>query len=196
MSFITGTSTELIYASTSPGTAKNTFTSEVLINDTTGMGPQAHLPADFWLPQNNQNGRAIRIVARGILSTTGTPTYTFTVRFGAAASTSTAIVLGSAAITTASGVSNKGWEFEGDVIMKTIAGAGTNSTVEGAGMVSSPAGFASPFQYELWGGAAQPGTVATVDTSITNYINFNITCSASSSSNSIQILQLLVFGLN
>lgn len=196
MSFITGTNTELIYASTTPGTAKNTFTSEVQINDTAGMGPQAHLPADFWLPQNNQNGRAIRIVARGILSSTSTPTYTFTVRFGAAGNTTSAIVAGSAAITTASSISNKGWEFEADIIMKTIAGAGTNSTVVGSGFVTSPAGFASPFQYELWGGAAQPGTVATVDTSIVNYINFNVACSASSASNSIQVLQLLVFGLN
>ncbi len=196
MSFLTGTNTELIYASAAAGTAKNTFTSEVQINDTAGMGVQAHLPADFFLPNNTQKGRGIRIVARGILSSTGTPTYTFTVRAGAAGNTTSAILLGSAALTTASGISNKGWEFEGDVFLEAIAGAGTNSTVRGAGMINSPAGLASPFSYELWGGAAQPGTVATLDTSITNYINFNVACSASSASNSIQILQLLVFGLN
>ena len=40
------------------------------------------------------------------------------------------------------------------------------------------------------------GTVATVDTSITNYINFNVACSSSSSSNTITLQQLIVLGLN
>lgn len=195
MSFLTGTNTELIYASTAAGTAKNTFTSEVQINDTAGMGAQAHLPADFWLPNNTQPGRGIRIVARGILSSTATPTYTFTIRFGAAANTSSAIVLGSAALTTGSGVSNQMFELEGDVILTTLGAAGTNSTVRGTGMIQC-GGLASPFTYPVWGGAASPGTVATVDTSITNYINFNVTCSASSASNTITLQQLLIFGLN
>ena len=195
MSFLTGTNTELIYASTAAGTAKNTFTSEVQINDTAGMGAQPHLPPDFWQPNQNQTGRGIRIVARGILSSTGTPTYTFTVRFGAAGNTSSAIVLGSAALTTGSGVSNQMFELEGDVILTTMGAAGTNSTVRGIGLIQC-GGLASPFCYPVYGGAASPGTVATVDTSITNYINFNVACSASSASNTITLQQLLVFGLN
>lgn len=196
MSFLTGTSTELIYASTSAGTAKASFTTEVLINDTAGMGVQAHLPPDFWLPNKAQSiGRGIRVVARGILSSTLTPTYTFTLRSGAAASTTAAILLGSAAITTGSGVTNQVWEFEGDVILESIGAAGANSTVRGTGLIKSP-GVASPFMYSLFGGAASPGTVATLDTSITNYFNFNVTCSANSASNSIQIQQLLILGFN
>lgn len=194
MSFLTGTNTELIYASTSAGTAKNTFTSEVQINDTTGMGVQPHLPADFWLPNNTSKGRGIRIVARGILSSTATPTYTFTVRLGAAGNTSSAIILGSAALTTGSTVTNQIFEFEGDVILTTLGAAGTNSTVQGTGLLTCP-GLATSIA-SLYGGAASPGTVATVDTSITNYINFNVACSASSASNTITLQQLLVFGLN
>lgn len=195
MSFLTGTNTELIYASIAAGTAKASFTSEVQINDTAGMGVQAHLPPDFWLPNRTQPGRGIRIVAKGIVSSTGTPTYTFTTRFGSAGSTTAAIVMGSAAITTGSGISNQYWEYEGDVILESIGAAGTNSTVRGIGSIFS-GGFASPFQYPLYGGAASPGTVATVDTSITNYINFNVACSANSASNTITLQQLLVFGLN
>lgn len=195
MSFLTGTSQELIYASTSAGTAKASFTSEVLINDTTGMGVQAHLPADFWLPNKSSVGRGITIRARGILSSTATPTYTFTVRLGTAANTTAAIVLGSAALTTGSGVTNAEWLFEGDIILEAIGAAGANSTVRGKGSLES-GGLASPFWYALNGSAASPGTVATVDTSITNYINFNVTCSASSASNTITLQQLLVFGLN
>jgi hypothetical protein len=198
MSSITTTNTELIYASQHAATAKASFTSEVQINDTAGMGAQAFIPANFWAPMSGgaATGKAIRIVARGIVSSTSTPTYTFTIRAGTAGNTSSAILAGSAAITTASSITNKGWELEADIVLETLGAAGTNSTVRGAGFITSPAGFASPFQYEIWGGASQPGTVATLDTTIVNYINFNLTCSANSSSNSIQLLQLLVFGLN
>jgi hypothetical protein len=195
MSFFTGTNVELLYFSTATGTAKGTFTSEVQINDTAGMGVQAHLPPDFWLPNQTSVGRGIRIVARGILSSTATPTYTFTIRSGAAGSTSAAILLGSAALTTGSGVSNQMWELEGDCVLTAIGAAGTNSTVRGIGSIFC-GGLASPFQYPIWGGAASPGTVATVDTSIMNFINFNVTCSASSASNTITLQQLQVYGLN
>lgn len=195
MSFLTGTNVELIYQNVTSGTAKASFTSEVPINDTAGMGAQAQLPPRFWVPFYGED-RSLKVFARGILSSTGTPTYTFTLRLGAAGSTSAAIVLGSAAITTASSITNKAFEFEGDIVMRTLGADGANSTVEGAGMISSPAGFASPFQFELWGGATQPGTVATVDASITNFLNFNVTCSASSASNSITLLELKVYGEN
>ena len=196
MSFLTGTNTELIYASTGPSAAKASWTTEVQCNDVATMGVQAHLPPDFWLPTPGQVGRGIRIKAAGILSSTGTPTYTFSIRLGAAGSTSTAIVLGSAAITTGSGVTNQYWQLEGDVILNTLGAAGTNSTVRGTGYIMSP-GFASATLIcPMWGGAATPGTVATVDTSITNYINLNIAGSASSASNTITIHQLLVWGLN
>ena len=195
MSFLTGTNTELIYASLNAGTAKNTFTSEVTINDTAGMGVQCHLPPDFWLANNGQPGRGIKIIAEGIFSSTATPTYTFTIRSGAAANTTSAILLGSAAITTGSGVSNQYWRLEGEVVLTAIGAAGTNSTVRGIGYILAP-GAASPFIYPVYGGAASPGTVATLDTSITNYINFNVACSASSASNTITLQKLQVFGLN
>lgn len=194
MSYLTGTGTELIYINTASGTAKNTFTTEVSINDTAGMGERASLPAGFFNPPYGV-GKTIRIMARGILSSTGTPTYTFTCRLGTTGSITSSIVLGSAALTTGSGVTNQIWEFEGDLVMRTIGAAGANSTVQGTGLVFSP-GLASPFNYALFGSAASPGTVATVDVSIQNYINFNVACSASNAANSITLLQLQVWGLN
>lgn len=198
MSGLTGTWAEVIYASTAAGTAKNTFTSEVTINDTAGMGVQAHIPPDFWLPNKpNSIGRGLRIVGRGILSSASatTPTYTFSVRLGTAANVTAAIVLGSAALTTGTGVTNQMFEFQGDVFLEAIGAAGTNSTVRGVGLIAS-GGLASPFSYPLYGAAASPGTVATVDTSITNYINFNVACSASNAANTITLHQLVVWGPN
>lgn len=194
MSFLTGTNVELIYASTGVSAAKASWTTEVTCNDTATMGVQAHLPPDFFLPSPGQIGRGIRIVARGILSSTGTPTYTFTIRAGAAGAINTAILLGTAALTTGSGVTNQIWEMQGDVVLTTIGAAGTNSTVRGVGTFISP-GTANKID-PAYGGGASPGTVATLDTTITNYINFNIACSASSASNTVTIQQLLVFGLN
>lgn len=194
MSFLTGTSTELIYTSVVAGAAKASFTSEVQINDVATMGVQAHLPPDFFLPSVASTGKTIRVVARGILSSTGTPTYTFTVRGGAAAATTGAIILGSGALTTGSGVSNQIWEFEGEAALKTMGAAGANSTLIGTGLLSS-SGTANKID-PIYGGGATPGTVTTFDTSITNYINFNVTCSANSASNTITLQSLQVYGLN
>lgn len=195
MSFLTGTNTEAIYASTTAGTAKASFTSEVQINDTTGMGVQAHLPPDFWLPSPTAVGKGIRIVARGIFSTTSTPTYTFTIRSGAAGSTTAAILLGSAALTTGSGVSNQPFELQGDVVLVSQGASGANSTVRGTGMIISP-GLATTIAGVGAGASLTTPTATTLDCSITNYINFNVTCSASSASNTITLQQLLIFGLN
>lgn len=193
MSNQSGVYTDLIYANIATGTAKASFTSEFKINDTAGMGATALLLPEFWMPGGNGLGRGVHVIARGILSSTGTPTYTFSLRLGAEGSTTAAIILGSAALTTGSGVSNQPWEFEGDVIMRTMGASGANSTVQGTGMFKSP-GIASPFMAALWGGASSPGTVATVDHSITNYFNFNVTCSASSASNTITLQQFVILG--
>lgn len=195
MSFLTGTNCELVYANTTAGTAKNTFTSEVQINDTTGMGVQAHLPPDFWAPSPTAVGKGIRIVARGILSSTGTPTYTFTVRAGSAGSTTAAILLGSAALTTGSGVTNQPWELQGDVFLVSQGAAGANSTVRGTGMIVSP-GLATTIAGVGAGASLTTPTATTLDCSITNFINFNVTCSASSGSNGVTLQSLQVYGLN
>ena len=192
MSTQSGVYLDLLYASLAPGTAKASFTSEFKINDTAGMGPTALILPEYWQP-NAGIGRGFRIIARGILSSTGTPTYPLTLRLGAEGSSSAAIILGSAALTTGSGVTNQPWEFQGDVIMRTLGASGANSTVQGVGLFQSP-GIASPFAAALFGGAASPGTVATVDHSITNYFNFNVACSASSASNSITLQQLIILG--
>jgi hypothetical protein len=202
MSFITGTNTELIYASTTPGTAKNTFTTEVAINDTAGMGIQASIPPFFFGSRGSTNGQGLRIIARGILSSTSTVTYQFLLRMGAAAATTAApIILGCSAVTTGTTVTNQPFQFEGEFIMRTPAGAvGQNSTGIGIGMFYSP-GIASPFMAPLWGNnsggtvVTSPGTAA-IDTSIQNYFNFNCICGTSNAANSVTLQSLLVFGLN
>lgn len=202
MSFLTGTNVELLYASTSVGASLNTFTTEALLNTTATMGTQFHLPPDFWLPNQNSVGRGIKIVARGTLASTGTPTYTVTVRGGAAANITTAPILaGTGAIATISGATTSAWELEVDLILKAIAAAGGNSTLFGVGRIDSN-GLSGTANTSVAGGLTTagtlvaPGTITTLDTSITNYINVNVACSASSASNVFALQSLLVYGLN
>jgi hypothetical protein len=197
-SFTTGTVQELIYANTASGTAKNTFTAEAtaILNDVAGMGAQAQLDPYFFKPVTGV-GKAIKIIARGIASTTVTPTYQFLLRMGATGTGGT-LVWEMPAATTLSGIASKGWEVASDIIVRTTGGAGANSTVQGIGLFTgdSTGWNANSLGLMGWSNNTQPGTIATFDISITNTINLNAVCSASSASNSLQCLQLLVWGMN
>lgn len=176
-----------LYRLGSAGTAQNTFTSERVLHDTAGAGPRPVIPPNFILP-GGEREFTFRYWAQGIHGCTATPTFTWTLRLGANASTSAAIVGGTAALTMQSGVTNQSWRIEEEIVFTTIADAGANSTVRGLGMLWST-GIASPFMAPFNSAAsATAPTVATVDTSIANYFNLNITCSASSASNTIQLL--------
>jgi len=192
MSFLTGTNCELIYQSVKPATAKNTFTAEALINDVAGMGPQPILPPFFFLPSGSLS-KGIRIMARGIISTTVTPTFQLVARLGGAAAITGPIIGQSPALTTGSGIANLLFELELDAFMETLGGAGANSTMRGLGLL---AGAPFTIQGSVFGGGATPGTIATVDISITNYVNISAVCGTSSVSNAIQLLSLSVYGLN
>lgn len=198
---VTGTWTELIYGNVSVGTAKNTFTTEFAINDVAGMGPIMTLPPEFFMPSINY-GKTLRIVARGVQLGTGStpPTWLWTFRFNPtltpAAPPTGPIIAGGAAAITGTTNANSLWEAEFDVQMVTYGGAGNNSTLRGLGLLTSPRGLVSPFGMELFGGAASPGSVATFDWSVANTLTVGLTCGTSLAANQMQLLQLLVMGLN
>jgi hypothetical protein len=220
MSFVTGTTTELIYASANAANAQASFQSETLINNS-GMGVQAHLPPDFWLPSPNQVGRGIKIVARGILSVTAAtnPGYSWRIRAGVAGLGTTVVLLGTApaqatGLPTTGSPTSSLWELEGEIFVTTmgVAGATATTVIRGIGMLKCP-GLATPFA-PLWaadGGATAAATVTaspgattgsassgfSLDTATTNYINFNMCCSAAAAAgNTVTLQQLLVYGLN
>jgi hypothetical protein len=209
MSFVTGTCSELLYASATAATQVvfSSLATETQLNLASGtMGVQAHLPPDFWLPNNTSVGRGIKIVARGIFQVVAatTPTLAFTVRLGAAGTNITTpsagpIVLQSAATATTSGTTTGYFRIEGDVILKAIAGTGGNSTATAVGEIITN-GFGTTVGVAtivpMYGAGATPGTIATVDTSITNYINVDAAFGATGATNQITLQQLLVYGLN
>ncbi len=197
MSGTTGTWAELMYVNGADFTAFNTSASEGTL--LSGQNEQPTIPSNFWF---NKQGlrRTIILEAMGVLGTTSTPTIVFQVRMSSTAGSATlsGVSLGvSAAITTASGVSNKWWRLKLALVC-TVVGQGTNNaTLAGAGEVVSPGGFASPFIYPLEPTTPDTATwTATFDNSLQQYANLSATWGTSSASNTITCKQLMLWGLN
>lgn len=196
-SFQTGTVTDLMFVNTADYTAFNTSSAEGSL--LSGVNEQPIWPATFFFNKAGR-GRAIRLIASGVLSTTSTPTIIFQVRAGTTSGASflSGTSLGvTVAITTASGVTNQGWELVLDLQCNTT-GIGTgNTTLSGAGWVNSPAGFATPFSYVIEPTLPPTATwTAVIDNSLTYYLNLSVTWSASSASNTITCKKLWMLGLN
>lgn len=182
------TYTDMWYQNTADATALASFTTEASLLGGLVAGPPI-IPAEFF-DRANGIGRSLRICARGILSSTATPTYTLTIRFGTSAA---GILLGTtAAMTTGSGVTNRVWQLEADLICRAV-GSGTSATMQTGGIVQS-GGLASPFAFPI------PNDSTTwhigFDSTVANSIWLGAACSANSASNTIQLRQILVFGLN
>lgn len=162
-----------------------------------GPNTQPALPAFFL---RDADRKSILLKASGILSVTGTPTIIFQARLGPTAGSAslTGTSMGvSAAITTINNVSNARWELDLLLTLYTPGFGTGNSTLSGAGRVLSPAGFASPFIYDLEPTTPPTATwTATADASLANYFNLSATWSAGSASNTITCKSLLLLGLN
>lgn len=164
-----------------------------------GANLQPTIPANLLGTPSNVT-RRFRLCAKGVFSTTGTPTMTFTVRMSSTqgSATLTGAILGiSAAITTGSGVSNKQWWLNVDFVCKTAGQGSGNATVTTSGEVFSPGGFASPFFYPLQASAPDTATwTQTYDGAVNQYLNVDLTWSASSPSNTCTLKQLFFDSLN
>lgn len=196
-SFVTGTVVETLWTNAADGTAHANSTSEVSL--LTGLNDQPVLPALFF---HNKVGRQrlVSLLARGVFSTTGTPTLIFQVRLGETAGASfvsgTSVGV-SAAITTGSGVSNKWWELRLDLMCRTPGIGANNTTLAGSGYVKSPTGFASPFLYPLEPTTPDTATwTATINNAVTQYLNVSATWSAASASNTITMKECYFSGNN
>lgn len=127
---------EALFWATADGTPVANTTTETIIF------PNTIIPANYM-----QDGRVLRLRAFGKLSTTGTPTIIFSIRWGGVSGTVLAL---SEAITNGSGVANVNWSLEaylqtrangsagsilcfGDVSVHTAAGTVVNNTFSVSG---------------------------------------------------------------
>lgn len=192
MSFLTGTQDEVLYNNVGVATQLNTFTAEDNLQKTY---PPVIIPAGFFL-NPSAVGKALKVKAWGQLGTTGSPTFTFSLRLLTSATWSAGgLLLGSTAALTAGATQTLApFTLEADISLKALSIGGA-STLQTQGEVRGPLAFASPFGGTI--PANNTGiTLATFDNSVTYYLFLSIACNTSNALNLAQLTQLKVYGEN
>jgi hypothetical protein len=191
MSFITGTSMELLYASITQGTQLNTFTTEDNLCKTL---PPIIIPAGFWY-NLSALGKSLKVHADLRLGTTGAPTFTFTVRLLTSPTWSAAGVAWSSAALTAGTTQTLAPAFlDFNLTARALAAGATGLTLGGIGQVQSPLGLASPFAGTIPGN--NTAFTNSIDNSVTQYLFLSVACGTSNAANLIQLESLKVYGEN
>jgi hypothetical protein len=192
MSFLTGTSGELLYASVATGTQLNTFTTEDNLQKTL---PPVIIPAGFFY-NTGAVSKSLQIRAWGRLGTTGSPTFTFSVRLLTSTTWSAGgILLGTTGAVTGGATQTLApWVLDLDITLRAI-GIGGTSTLASMGVVRGPAALASPFAFTIPANNTA-FTVTTFDNSVTSYLFLSAACGTSNAANLIQLEMLKVYGEN
>jgi hypothetical protein len=190
MSFVTGTSTEVLYSSIATGTQLATFTTEDNLQKTL---PPVIIPAGFFYGPNGATGKCLRVRAYGRLGSTGAPTFTLSVRLLTSATWSAAgIGFSTAALTAGTTVTLAPFQVDLDIIFRTLA-TGAASTIAVMGAVTSQTAFTTN---GIIPAANTAFTNATYDNTLTNYLFLSAACGTSNAANLIQLEMLKVYGEN
>lgn len=170
---------ECLAWATADGAAIHTTTTETIIF------PNVTIPANLM-----QDGRCLRLRAFGKLSTTGTPTITFAIRWGGVAGT---LLATTEAITTASGAANTAWSIE--AIIQTRSNGATGSLlVMGDATLNLTASTQTSGVFGVSGFDA-PAPV-TADLTADTALSLTADWSASSASNTLTGLMMTLEALN
>lgn len=170
---------ETLAWATADGTAVANTTTETIIF------PNITVPANYL-----QDGRVLRLKAFGKLSTTGTPTITFAIRFGGVSGT---LLATTEAITNGSGVSNVNWSIEALIQVRSNGSSGT-LLVMGEAKVHTSSTAVSQNVFSVSGYDA-PAAV-TVDLTADTALSITADWSAASASNTLTGLIYTLEALN
>ena len=168
----------LLYSNTAASTAINTCTTNCAAFSTNNA---ATVPANYC-----QAGRSIRISAKGVYSTTATPTLQFGIYYGTDPTVrANNVLVGtvSGTITTGTGAANLGWGVDSNVVCFTT----TSMNGQGNAMVATSATATNT------GLIYTNASTAVVTTTAKNFYIFP-TWSASSVSNTITAQQMIISG--
>lgn len=191
-SFITGTSSELLFASITTGTQLNTFTVEDNLQKTI---PPIIVPAGFWY-NLSAAGKSLRIKAVGRLGTTGAPTFTFTGRFLTSTTWSAAgVAMSSAAITAGTTVTLAPWIVELDITARSLVDGATGLTLAILGEVRGGTSLAATGGIYSIPAANTAFTVA-LQNSVSQYFYLSVACGTSNAANLIQLELIKAYGEN
>lgn len=168
---------ECIAWATADGTAVANTTTETIIM------PNLTLPANYM-----QDGRLLKVRVQGKLSTTGTPTMTFKLRWGGVGGT---VIAQTAALTQGSGVTNVPFDIE---VMVQVRANGSSGTVMCIGLVN--VGSMTVVTNFMTAGGATAPAATTVDLTADTALAITGTWSAASASNTITGMQYSIESLN
>lgn len=175
-----------LYSNVADHTTLSSFTSEASL-----LAGNNYIPAfpALFFDGKDKSGLWFELECSGLLSCTATPTYTFSVRMGPLGTISDPLIGTSAAITCASGITNKWWALKLRAILRTPAQGSTNSVLSMDGFVTSPGGFAAPYAYALEPTTPDTATwtASAFSSLVQQYLQVSVACSASSGSNSITL---------
>jgi hypothetical protein len=163
------------------GAAVHTTTTE------TALFPAPVIPANYMC-----DGRILVLEAYGKLSTTGTPTIGFVLRYGAAVSG--VLLAQSELLTNGSGVSNVNWHLHGMISVRTNGSAGTLLAMGEVTLhTSATATLTNVFGVS---GYDAPAVSAACDLTASTALTLGAVWSASSASNTITGMHYLIKSVN
>lgn len=182
------TQPELYYSFGGASTNLATFTTEDNLMKTY---PLCDIPVGY-LANVGKRSSSMRIRATGQAGSTGTPTFTFTLRLLTATSwTAGGLVLGTSnAISAGSNLTLAPWVLDVDVTLRTLATAGSATTaVITTGNISGLA-FPTPGSIPAANGTY---SLATIDASVQYYLFLSCACGTSNAANLINTQQFKLY---
>ena len=193
MSGYSGTQYEVKYAFGGASTNLATFTTEDNLMKTY---PLAVIPADYWVTASSKLSKTAKLRATGQVGSTGTPTFTFSIRAIPSTGDATAwsaggVLLGSSnAVTAGSTVTLAPFQVDVDITQRTLGPQGGATTgLVTSGTISGP-GFPTTGMFPNSGSSP---LVSTYDAGLPYAIFLSCACSASNALNLINLQQLKLY---
>lgn len=166
----------IIWNTVVPAAVANTTSETIIFPDQT-------IPANYM-----QDGRLLRVRAQGQLSTTGTPTIIFRLRWGGVAGVVLAVT---PTITCGSGVTAKLWDL--DIILQ-VRGNGSSGTIVAIG--DCEMNGATAFEQAFCAGGSATPAATTVDLSVDKALSITAQWGTASASNTLTGWNYIIESLN
>ena len=192
MSYSNPVPTDSPFSFHNTATQLNTFTTEANLQATY---PEVIIPINLFANLGSRS-QSLHVKATMRLGTTGSPTFTWSLRLLTTSAWSAGgVLLGStAALTAGATVTLAPCFLDASIGLKSL-GVGATSTLRTSGEVRGPLALASPFSGSIPASNTSLD-VATFDNGLQYYLFLSVACSASNALNLIQLESLKVYGDN
>jgi hypothetical protein len=202
MTFQTGTNAEVLYCMPGTGAPLANSSAQAILSGNTSTNPPYQLPPIQTLfgGPSYAVGRALRVVARGFVATTGTPTLKVVCGLNTTQGTvSPAIVLaGTGSFTTASGIANGLWELEFGIDINSLGDTAATQamSLDALGKFTIGVGNNAATTAAVSYMAGSAAAITTVLPQTSYWIEISALWGTASASNTITCAQFEVLGLN